>query len=197
MTRKSSNKRSGGVTAAPTLREPSLAAIPFLKFAGTGPIELLSDAQRQQVRRLAIVRDFPARTNGSAEGRPSIIRGTCPPSRSLVAGGLPLYGTCTISTPAMILNSSPERWEPVPLPAVAKLSVPGRALASAINSLTDRYFFGRRRRSVSMIASTSISSSISGIARHATPIRVLVGSGALKYLNRSSMTAKYAFMSVV
>jgi CRP/FNR family transcriptional regulator len=62
MTRKSSNKRSGGVTAAPTLREPSLAAIPFLKFAGTGPIELLSDAQRQEVRRLAIARDFPART---------------------------------------------------------------------------------------------------------------------------------------
>ena len=48
-----------------------------------------------------------------------------------------------------------------------------------------------------MIASTSISTSISGIARHATPISVLVGKGSLKYLNRSSIAAKYAFMSVV
>ncbi len=71
MTRKSSNKRSGGGTAAPTHREPSLAAIPFLKFAGTGPIELLSDAQRQQVSRRAIARDFPARTIVYRAGSPA------------------------------------------------------------------------------------------------------------------------------
>jgi CRP-like cAMP-binding protein len=69
--RKASNKRSGGGTAAHTPREPSLAAIPFLKFAGTGPIELLSEAQRQQVRRRAIVRDFPARTIVYRAGSPA------------------------------------------------------------------------------------------------------------------------------
>jgi CRP/FNR family transcriptional regulator len=71
MTRKSPNRPSGDRTAVPTLREPSLAAIPFLKFAGTGPIELLSDAQRQQVRRRAIARDFPARTIVYRAGSPA------------------------------------------------------------------------------------------------------------------------------
>lgn len=73
---------------------------------------------------------------------------------------------------------------------------PGRPAAEAgvQLSLSRRYRdtapFGRRRRFVSMIASTSISTSISGIARQATPISVLVGYGALKNLNRSSMAAK-------
>jgi len=71
MARKSSNRRSGGGTTVPTFREPSIAAIPFLKFAGTGPIELLSDAQRQQVRRLAIVHDFLARTIVYRAGSPA------------------------------------------------------------------------------------------------------------------------------
>lgn len=59
--RKTSDKRSGGGTGAPPPRQLSLAAIPFLKLAGTGPIELFSDAQRQQLRQRAIVRDFSAR----------------------------------------------------------------------------------------------------------------------------------------
>ena len=54
--------RRGGGTAAPTGREPELMAIPFLKTAGTEPVELLSDAQRQQLVRSAAVRHFPART---------------------------------------------------------------------------------------------------------------------------------------
>jgi len=62
MMRKTSDKRSGGGTGAPPPRQPSLAAIPFRRLAGTGPIELFSDTQRQQLLRQAIVRDFPART---------------------------------------------------------------------------------------------------------------------------------------
>ena len=38
---------------------------------------------------------------------------------------------------AMVLKSSPARWLTVPVPDDAKLSLPGCALASAINSLTD------------------------------------------------------------
>ena len=54
-------RRSRESSAAPALRGPSLVAIPFLKLAGTGPVELLSDAQRQQLVRHAVVRDYPAR----------------------------------------------------------------------------------------------------------------------------------------
>jgi CRP-like cAMP-binding protein len=61
MTQKASDRRNGGGTAAPSPRNPSLVAIPFLRLADTGPIELLSDAQREQLRRRADVRDFPAR----------------------------------------------------------------------------------------------------------------------------------------
>ena len=54
--------RRGGGTAAPSVREPALVAIPSMKTAGTGPVELLSDAQRQLLVRSAAVRHFPART---------------------------------------------------------------------------------------------------------------------------------------
>jgi len=69
---KTSDRRSGGGgTAAPSLRQPSLLAIPFLRLASSGPIELLSDAQRQQVRQRATVRDYPARTVVYRAGSPA------------------------------------------------------------------------------------------------------------------------------
>ena len=54
-------KRPGG-TAVSIAREPALVAIPFLKTSGSGLVELLSDAQREQLVRSATVREFPART---------------------------------------------------------------------------------------------------------------------------------------
>jgi hypothetical protein len=54
---------------------------------------------------------------------------TWPPKRSVNAGVEPRYGTWTISTPAIILNSSPERWCVDPMPADAMLILPGLALA--------------------------------------------------------------------
>ena len=41
-----------------------------------------------------------------------------------------------MSTPVIILNSSPERWTEVPFPEVAQLILPGLALAWATNSAT-------------------------------------------------------------
>src|SRR4051794_7848829 len=41
---------------------------------------------------------------------------TCPPIRSASEGAAPRYGTCTISTPAIILNNSPATWGADPLP---------------------------------------------------------------------------------
>ena len=64
-------RRSRESPAAPALRGPSLVAIPFLKLAGTGPVELLSDAQRQQLVRRAVVREIPARTIVYRAGAPA------------------------------------------------------------------------------------------------------------------------------
>jgi CRP/FNR family transcriptional regulator len=63
--------RHAGGTAAPTVREPALVAIPFLKTTGSGPVQLLSDAQRQQLVRSATVRHFPARTIVYRTGTPA------------------------------------------------------------------------------------------------------------------------------
>ena len=57
----------------------------------------------------ANARSLPAFTCGNAEGMLSNITCTCPPIISVIAGALPLYGMCTISTFASILNNSPER----------------------------------------------------------------------------------------
>ena len=48
----------------------------------------------------------------------------------------PLYGTCTISTFARLLNNSSDRCGLVPMPGEPTVSVPGFALASAITSFT-------------------------------------------------------------
>ena len=61
---------------------------------------------------------------------------TCPPITSCSAGGLPLYGMCCISTPAIDLNSSPDRCCDVPLPLDANVYLPGLAFISAISSAT-------------------------------------------------------------
>ena len=55
---------------------------------------------------------------------------------SVSAGAEPRYGTCCIFTPVIAMNSSPERWMVVPLPADAKLTLPGLALAYSMNSAT-------------------------------------------------------------
>src|ERR1700682_6278780 len=57
----------------------------------------------------AIARNLPPLICGSADGRLSNMICTWPPTRSVSAGELPLYGTCVMSTPAMVLNNSPER----------------------------------------------------------------------------------------
>ena len=46
-------------------------------------------------------------------------------SISVVIGARPLNGTCSRLTPALVLNSSPARWAPEPLPVEPKVSLPG------------------------------------------------------------------------
>src|SRR5262249_31990614 len=74
-------------------------------------------------------RSLPALMCSIDSGTGLKITCTWPPSRSVIAGAPPRDGTCTKSTPAIILNSSPERCCGVPLPADAILILPGLALA--------------------------------------------------------------------
>src|SRR4249920_4265381 len=62
---------------------------------------------------------LPACTCGNTVGMVANNREVWPAIKSVMAGTLPLYGTCTMSTLAMDLNSSPDRWAAVPLPADA------------------------------------------------------------------------------
>jgi hypothetical protein len=80
---------------------------------------------------------------------------TWPPITSVSAGGLPLYGTCCISTPAMPLNSSPERCCDVPLPLEAKFQLPGFAFMSLMSSAT--FLAGMSLLTTSMFGTRAIS----------------------------------------
>lgn len=62
-----------GLEGASTGNGPSLRAVPFLKLAGSGsgPIELLSDTQRQQLLQRASVRVLTARTFVYRAGSPA------------------------------------------------------------------------------------------------------------------------------
>ena len=63
---------------------------------------------------------------------------TRPGIRSFMAGPAPRYGTWVISMPAMRLNSSPLRCGEAPMPVEAKVTLPRLALASSMNSRTER-----------------------------------------------------------
>jgi hypothetical protein len=84
----------------------------------------------------ASARSAPDFTCGSEVVIVSNIIVTWPPRRSLSAGALPLYGTWTMSTLAVVFRSSPDRCAPAPAPPEANWSCPGLAFAAAISSCT-------------------------------------------------------------
>src|SRR6185437_8932278 len=85
----------------------------------------------------ASARSFPAFTWLTALARLSNISCVSPASSACIAGAAPLYGTCTMSTPASTLNSSPARWPALPMLPEPNDNLPGCAFAYAINSLTE------------------------------------------------------------
>ena len=60
-----------GNTYMPGVPGPSLLAVPFLQRAGSGPVQLFSDAQRQLLASHASVRVFPTRTVIYRAGAPA------------------------------------------------------------------------------------------------------------------------------
>ncbi len=82
----------------------------------------------------AIGRSCPALMPGMAASGSANDSWTSPPISAVTAGPPPLNGTCTMSRPVMVLNSSPARWGRLPLPAELKKNFPGCALMSAISS---------------------------------------------------------------
>ena len=66
-----------------------------------------------------IARSLPALNCSPAVSVSANITCTCPPTRSSSAGAPPLYGTCTMSMPVIILNISAAIWLALPMPADA------------------------------------------------------------------------------
>ena len=92
-------------------------------FDGIYLVEDVADvasAPVQNPERLAVVTAsaliLPALTCGTAVGGEENISCVWPAIRSIIAGAPPLYGTWTMSIPAMLLNNSPDRWPALPLP---------------------------------------------------------------------------------
>ena len=68
-------------------------------------------------------------------GSGAMLRSTRPASSSVVIGAEPLYGTCSMSMPALVLNSSPPDARPSRCPP-SRRHAPGLALAIATTSPT-------------------------------------------------------------
>src|SRR5262245_24477668 len=64
----------------------------------------------------ASARSLPASMYAIDEGTEANVTCTCPPSRSVSEAAKPRYGTRTMSTPVITLNSSPARWVVTPIP---------------------------------------------------------------------------------
>src|SRR5206468_6050102 len=79
-------------------------------------------------------RTLPVSPSWRASGMMSNMTWTSPPRSAPVAGPLPLYGTCFILVPAMILNSSPKRCWVDPIPADPKKRSEPLDLAYSRNS---------------------------------------------------------------
>src|SRR5262249_35028793 len=84
----------------------------------------------------AMPRSLPFLPYETAEGMVAKHADTSPPTSAIIDGPPPLYGTCTIFTPVRLLKYSPARCAADPLPDEEYASCPGRALASAVSSLT-------------------------------------------------------------
>src|SRR5437763_758570 len=84
----------------------------------------------------ASTRSFPLLTCWMSEGAASNMSCTRWLTRSVTAGPLPLYGTCTIGAPMTLLKSSAAMCGAPPLPEEAKFT--GCALAYATSSFTSR-----------------------------------------------------------
>src|SRR5207245_5736711 len=82
----------------------------------------IRDATVTGVQTCALPISLPDFTCGAIATTVSNITGTCPESRSGCAAVLPLYGTCSMSMPAMALNSSAERCGAPPLPEIGRAS---------------------------------------------------------------------------
>src|SRR5262249_287625 len=81
------------------------------------------------IEQMAIGRSLPARICPSELVTVSIALCTCPAMRSVTIGALPRYGTCTMFTPVIILNSSPATGEYVAVAYDANAIWPAFALA--------------------------------------------------------------------
>jgi CRP-like cAMP-binding protein len=83
-------ERNGGTTTF-VARAPALVAVPYLRLGRSGPVELLSETQREQLLQCATEREFPARHIVYRAGAPAdsvfvIAEGVVKSYRDLASG---------------------------------------------------------------------------------------------------------------
>jgi hypothetical protein len=76
----------------------------------------------------------PFFTNPLSEGIAENTAATSPPTSAGIDCPVPLYGTCTMSSPLADFNTSMVRWWTLPMPDEPYEYLPGFALMSARNS---------------------------------------------------------------
>src|SRR5260370_31200517 len=113
---------SAGVLFGAPMPAHALVSNPGTKSPTVG---MSGSACRRAAEVTARGRSLPALMCSMEDGRLSNMTCTCPPMRSVSADGAPRYGTCSMLTPVIILNSSPVTCATEPLPAEAKLISPG------------------------------------------------------------------------
>src|ERR1019366_8189195 len=104
--------------------EDSSAGPPASAMVGTSGAEVM-----RLFENIASALILPPRTCGISVLGTSTRIWMLPPIRSCSAGAVPLYGTCTMSTPAVCLNNSVVRCAAAPTPEDPNESLPGLALA--------------------------------------------------------------------
>src|SRR5690242_7072953 len=101
-----------------------------------------------------IALSLPASMKVFEDGNWSKTASIWPPMRSVIAGPEPLYGTCTMFTPAYDWKDSPSMWLMPPTPELPNEYLPGFAFTSAMNSF--RLFAGNLGFTVRMFGIESL-----------------------------------------
>ena len=96
--------------------EPVLAALLLPWFFLTPIFLRVDDLDERLALVTARARNCPDWTNGSRPAMSEKMIWMRPATRSVRAGPRPLYGTCTMSTFAIVLNSSAVSWSDEPMP---------------------------------------------------------------------------------
>lgn len=126
-------KMGSGVPLGAASMNQLLTSMPFIAgcSASAGTCGVIGERLASLV---PIATSLPALICGRADESTNTPKPMLPPSRSVVSGETPRYGTCSRSRPAVSFTSSPTRCSEVPTPELPKACLPGAFFTASTNS---------------------------------------------------------------